>query len=64
MSKWALVTGASSGIGAELARIYAEQRHNVIVVARREDKLTALADELRRRGVEVHVSAMDLSLKE
>lgn len=64
MNKWALVTGASSGIGAELARIYAEQGHNVIVVARREDKLNALADELRRKGVDVHVIAMDLSLRE
>ncbi|MDP6377323.1 MAG: SDR family NAD(P)-dependent oxidoreductase [Pseudomonadales bacterium] len=33
MNKWALVTGASSGIGVELARIYAEQQHGVIVVA-------------------------------
>ena len=64
MSNWALVTGASSGIGAELARIYVEHHHNVIVVARREDKLNALADELRRNGVEVHVIAMDLSLRE
>ena len=64
MNKWVLVTGASSGIGAELARIYAAQGHSVVVVARREDKLSALADELRRSGVEVHVIAMDLSLQE
>jgi hypothetical protein len=63
MNKWALVTGASSGIGAELARIYAEHNYNLIVVARREDKLNTLADELRRKGVDVHVIAMDLSLK-
>jgi short-subunit dehydrogenase len=64
MKSWALVTGASSGIGAELARIYAEHGHNVVVVARREDKLAALADELRGKGAEVHVIAMDLALKE
>ncbi|MDH3641337.1 MAG: SDR family oxidoreductase [Gammaproteobacteria bacterium] len=63
MNKWALVTGASSGIGAELARVYAQNHHNVIVVARREDKLTILADELRLKGVEVHVIAMDLATK-
>lgn len=63
MKPWALVTGASSGIGAELARIYAEQDHNVIVVARREDKLTELATELRGKGAEVQIVAMDLALK-
>ncbi len=61
MKQWALVTGASSGIGAELARIYVKHGHNVIVVARREDRLTSLADELRSRGSEVHVIAMDLA---
>jgi short-subunit dehydrogenase len=63
MNKWALVTGASSGIGAALARVYAEERHNVILVARREQKLLALAEELRGNGVEVHVIPMDLSHK-
>ena len=63
MNKWALITGASSGIGAALARVYAEERHNVILVARREQKLQALAEELRDKNVEVHVIPMDLSLK-
>jgi short-subunit dehydrogenase len=63
MSKWALITGASSGIGAELARVYADDRHNVILVARREDKLAELADELRRKGTDVRVISMDLALK-
>ena len=63
MNKWALITGASSGIGAALARVYAEQRHNVILVARRKQKLQALAKELRGKGAEVHVIPMDLSLK-
>lgn len=63
MRKWALVTGASSGIGAELARVYAEEQHNVILVARREERLAALAGELRGNGAEVHVVAMDLALK-
>ena len=61
MRKWALVTGASSGIGEELARVYAQHDHNLIVVARREDRLESLARELRAKGTEVRVVAEDLA---
>ena len=44
-----LVTGASSGIGAELARQLAAKGHGVTLVARREDKLRELADEIARK---------------
>ncbi len=50
----ALVTGASSGIGAEIARILAERGHGVTLVARREDRLTALAEEIEAK---LHVRA-------
>src|SRR3954463_16832830 len=57
----ALVTGASSGIGAELARGLAQRGHGVTLVARREDRLRRLADDLRERhGVRVEVVAVDL----
>lgn len=57
-----MITGASSGIGLELARIAAAQSHDVILVARSEDKLTALAHELKSaRNVAAEVIAADLS---
>lgn len=42
-----LITGASAGIGAELARVFAKHGHKLALVARSEDKLLALADELK-----------------
>ncbi|MFD5556925.1 SDR family NAD(P)-dependent oxidoreductase [Streptomyces sp. NPDC127068] len=59
---WAVVTGASSGIGAWLARGLAARGHPVWVVARRGDALDELAAELTdRTGVDVRVSVRDLA---
>src|SRR5436305_3640734 len=58
----ALVTGASAGIGAELARELARRGHNVVLVARRKQRLGELADELSREyGVRAETVASDLS---
>jgi uncharacterized protein len=45
-----LITGASAGIGAELARVFASNGHRVALVARRADRLTALANEITAKG--------------
>ena len=57
-----LVTGASAGIGASFARIYASQGYDVALTARRGDRLERLADEIRLRyGVETLVIPADLA---
>ncbi len=58
----ALVTGASSGIGRDIARSLAKHGLNLIITARRVDRLQELKAELiREYGVKVHVIAADLS---
>ncbi|WP_224247474.1 SDR family NAD(P)-dependent oxidoreductase [Hyalangium gracile] len=58
----ALITGASSGIGLDFARLFAEGGYDVVLVARTESRLKALADELTaKHGVRARVVAADLS---
>lgn len=62
MTNTALITGASSGIGLELARVFAFNKMNVVLVARSENKLNELAKELSiQYQIKVKVIAADLS---
>jgi short-subunit dehydrogenase len=57
-----MITGASTGIGAALARELAERSYNLVLVARRAPSLDALAEELPRdHGVHVDIEAVDLT---
>lgn len=62
MGRTAIVTGASAGIGRELAKFFAADGHDVIVVARRRERLEELAAEIREKhDVQVHIETADLS---
>jgi len=62
---FALVTGASSGLGVDFAKVLAEKGCNVILVARREDLLQKHQEEIKTKyNVQVEIIAMDLATKE
>ncbi len=56
-----LITGASGGIGYELAKLFARDHHNLVLVARSADKLAQVAAELQPHGVTVKTIALDLA---
>lgn len=62
MSRTALITGASAGLGEDFAKLFAADEHNLVLVARREERLRELADKLsERHGVTCHVIPTDLA---
>ncbi len=64
-NQWALITGASSGIGLELAKIFASNGWNLLLVARNASRLERVADELRSgRQIETAVVPKDLAQPE
>lgn len=61
MKRTALVTGASAGLGKELAGLFAKDGHDLVLVARSESKLKTLAEDLSRvHGIAAHVVSADL----
>lgn len=62
-NSWVLITGASSGFGEEFARQYAEKGHSLVLVARRLERLQALAEALHQQyRVDVVAQQVDLSV--
>ncbi len=61
MSRNVIITGASGGLGEALAREFVRRGYHVGLMARRADRLEALAGELRRSGVKVEVGVVDVA---
>lgn len=64
MTKTVIITGASAGIGTALAREFARRGYNVGLMARRADRLEALATELRKGGTKVEIGIVDIARDE
>jgi len=61
--KIALITGASSGIGHEFSKLFAEDGYNLVLVARNKQRLKQLADELEGKyGISALIISKDLSV--
>jgi len=59
--QFALITGATSGIGYELAKLFAQDNYNLVLVARNENNLTQTASELKELAdIEIHTISADL----
>ena len=59
-----LITGASSGIGRDMARTFSKKGYDLVLVARNEDRLMQVKKELEKNNVKVEIIIMDLSIEE
>ncbi len=59
-NQYVLITGATSGLGYEFSKLFAQNGFNLILVARSEDRLQEVTDEMKQFGVEVNPLAKDL----
>lgn len=62
--KYALITGATSGIGYELALLFAKDQYNLVIVSRDQQQLEIKAEEFRQHGINVIPIAKDLFIKD
>ncbi len=62
--RWAVITGASSGIGAEMARIYAARGRSLVLTARRADRLATLKAEIEARSPTLRIETIVLDLEQ
>lgn len=63
--RYALITGVSSGIGYELSKLFAQDGYNLVLVARNEQRLKQIADELKKDfGISAKIISKDLSVAE
>ena len=60
----ALITGASSGIGRDIARTLSQKGYDLVLVARDEEKLRNVKEELEKNNVNIETITMDLSIEE
>lgn len=61
MKDYTIITGASSGIGYELANLFAKDKHNLILVARNNERLQNIKDELKVMNIDIKILSLDLS---
>ncbi|SFU61659.1 hypothetical protein SAMN04487886_107610 [Clostridium sp. DSM 8431] len=65
LNKYTLITGGTEGIGLELAKLFAKDKHNLIIVARNEERLERVQKEIERDyKVKVEIISLDLSIEE
>lgn len=64
MQKTAFITGATSGFGEAIARVFAKQNYNLIILGRRRERLQNLKNELENENVKIHIINADIRDKE
>jgi short-subunit dehydrogenase len=65
MKNYALITGASGGIGFDLAKLLAKDKHNLVLIARSEDKLKEIKSSFEKdHGINILIITVDLSVPE
>lgn len=60
----ALITGASSGIGRDIARVLSKMGYNLVLVSRDYEKLSQVKEELQKNNVKIEIISTDLSIEE